>query len=98
MGVNSLTRSFALEWSDYGIRANGISPGAIADTAGTISHTLGLCDDRIFARDITSSRKCPGAGTAKLGGMGGNSKEKEVSIEQSGACLSFAAAASRSHH
>ena len=35
MGVNSLTRSFALEWSDYGIRAIGVSPGAIADTAGT---------------------------------------------------------------
>jgi NAD(P)-dependent dehydrogenase (short-subunit alcohol dehydrogenase family) len=27
MGVNSLTRSFALEWADYGIRAVGISPG-----------------------------------------------------------------------
>ena len=47
MGVNSLTRSFALEWADYGTCSNGISPGAIADTAGT----------------------------AKLGGMGGNSEK-----------------------
>jgi len=32
--IDSLTRSFALEWGDYKIRVNGIAPGPIADTAG----------------------------------------------------------------
>lgn len=32
--IDSLTRSMALEWGDYGIRSNGIAPGAIADTPG----------------------------------------------------------------
>ncbi|CAF0979698.1 unnamed protein product [Adineta steineri] len=32
--VDALTRSFALEWGEYGIRVNGIAPGPIADTAG----------------------------------------------------------------
>ena len=36
--------AFVLQWGDYGIRSIGVSPGAIANTAGT----------------------------AKLGGMGGN--------------------------
>lgn len=34
MAVDSLTRSHSLEWSDYGIRVNGIAPGPIADTPG----------------------------------------------------------------
>merc|ERR1711957_745667 len=34
MAIDSLTRSHALEWSDYGIRVNGIAPGPIANTAG----------------------------------------------------------------
>jgi len=33
-GIDSLTRSIALEWGYYGIRANSIAPGPIADTAG----------------------------------------------------------------
>jgi len=32
--VDSMTRSLALEWGKYGIRAVGIAPGAIADTEG----------------------------------------------------------------
>lgn len=32
--IDSLTRSFSMEWSDYGIRVNGIAPGPIADTPG----------------------------------------------------------------
>jgi len=31
---DSLTRSMSLEWGTYGIRSNGIAPGAIADTPG----------------------------------------------------------------
>jgi 2,4-dienoyl-CoA reductase [(3E)-enoyl-CoA-producing], peroxisomal len=33
-GIDSLTRSFALEWGYHGIRANSIAPGPIEDTAG----------------------------------------------------------------
>ncbi len=35
-GVDSLTRSLALEWGQFGIRVNGIAPGAISDTQGII--------------------------------------------------------------
>merc|ERR1712216_960469 len=34
MAIDSLTRSYSLEWGDYGIRVNGIAPGPIADTPG----------------------------------------------------------------
>lgn len=33
-GVDSLTRSLALEWGSYGIRVNGVAPGPIEGTAG----------------------------------------------------------------
>jgi len=33
-GVDSITRSLALEWGKYGIRVVGIAPGPIADTEG----------------------------------------------------------------
>jgi peroxisomal 2,4-dienoyl-CoA reductase len=33
-GVDSLTRTLAVEWGPYGIRVNGIAPGPIADTEG----------------------------------------------------------------
>lgn len=33
-GVDSLTRSLALEWGGDGIRVNGVAPGPIAGTAG----------------------------------------------------------------
>lgn len=32
--IDSMTRSLALEWGQYGIRVNGLAPGPIADTAG----------------------------------------------------------------
>lgn len=35
MAVNSLTRSFALEFADYGIRSNGISPGPVPATGAS---------------------------------------------------------------
>uniref|UniRef100_M4B8T9 2,4-dienoyl-CoA reductase [(3E)-enoyl-CoA-producing] n=1 Tax=Hyaloperonospora arabidopsidis (strain Emoy2) TaxID=559515 RepID=M4B8T9_HYAAE len=33
--VDSLTRSLALEWGQFGIRVTGVAPGPIADTVGT---------------------------------------------------------------
>ncbi len=33
-GVDSFTRTCAVEWGPYGIRVNAIAPGAIADTEG----------------------------------------------------------------
>jgi peroxisomal 2,4-dienoyl-CoA reductase len=33
-GVDSLTRSCAVEWGPHGIRVNAVAPGAIADTEG----------------------------------------------------------------
>lgn len=42
--VDSITRSLALEWGEYGIRVNGIAPGPIKGTAGEFqkptAHTL----------------------------------------------------------
>ena len=32
--IDSITRSLALEWGEFGIRTNGIAPGPIADTPG----------------------------------------------------------------
>ncbi|EFJ42344.1 hypothetical protein VOLCADRAFT_67136 [Volvox carteri f. nagariensis] len=32
--VDSLTRSLALEWGEFGVRVNGIAPGPIEETAG----------------------------------------------------------------
>ena len=33
-GVNSLTRTCAVEWGPKGIRTNAIAPGAVAETEG----------------------------------------------------------------
>lgn len=32
--VDSLTRSLALEWGEFGIRTNGIAPGIVDGTPG----------------------------------------------------------------
>ena len=32
--VDSLTRSLAVEWGDFGVRVNGIAPGPTGGTAG----------------------------------------------------------------
>jgi NAD(P)-dependent dehydrogenase (short-subunit alcohol dehydrogenase family) len=32
--VDSITRSLALEWGEYGVRVNGVAPGPIKGTAG----------------------------------------------------------------
>lgn len=34
--VDSITRSLALEWGEYGIRVNGVAPGPIKGTAGGV--------------------------------------------------------------
>lgn len=39
-GVDSVTRSMALEWGEDGIRANGVAPGPISGTAGMLCLTL----------------------------------------------------------
>lgn len=54
-GVDSLTRSMALEWGADSIRVNGVAPGPIAGTAGKAlccpfqdSATLVLCTVHII--------------------------------------------------
>lgn len=37
--VDSVTRTLALEWGEYGIRVNGIAPGPIDGTAGRLCST-----------------------------------------------------------
>jgi peroxisomal 2,4-dienoyl-CoA reductase len=32
--VDSITRTLALEWGQFGIRVNGVAPGPIEGTAG----------------------------------------------------------------
>jgi len=43
-GVDSITRSLALEWGKYGIRVNGIAPGPIENTEG-FSRLAGNSDE-----------------------------------------------------
>lgn len=43
--IDSLTRSLALEWSEYGVRVNGVAPGPIADTAGMTKLSGGISND-----------------------------------------------------
>lgn len=43
-GVDSLTRTCAVEWGPYGIRANAIAPGSIADTEGVRRFAQAVAD------------------------------------------------------
>lgn len=47
--IDSMTRSMALEWGEYGIRAVGIAPGPIGGTAGLEKLSGGAGDDLIAA-------------------------------------------------
>lgn len=48
--VDSLTRSLALEWGDFGIRVNGVAPGPIAGTAGLTKLGAGIDESKMKAR------------------------------------------------
>lgn len=48
-GVDQLTRVLALEWGEYGIRLNSISPGPIDGTEGFRKLMAPTVDDREFA-------------------------------------------------
>ncbi|MBW2425974.1 MAG: SDR family oxidoreductase [Deltaproteobacteria bacterium] len=50
MGVDSLTRTSAVEFGPYGVRVNGIAPGAIADTEGL---------SRLGSGDAETDARCP---------------------------------------
>jgi NAD(P)-dependent dehydrogenase (short-subunit alcohol dehydrogenase family) len=67
-GVDSLTRSGAVEWGPYGIRVNAIAPGSIGRTEGLrrfASLTLCLCSP--MARFVSGQViAVDGAGSADL--------------------------------
>lgn len=46
--IDSLTRSLALEWGEFGIRVNGVAPGPIQDTAGSGMHCSICCAPHIM--------------------------------------------------
>jgi len=50
--IDSLTRSYGLEWGDYGIRVVGIAPGPIADTAGMLKLSGGAAPDKHLLKAI----------------------------------------------
>jgi peroxisomal 2,4-dienoyl-CoA reductase len=49
-GVDSLTRTCAVEWGHYGIRVNAIAPGAIAGTEGVRRFAAAVASDEVPAR------------------------------------------------
>lgn len=53
--IDSLTRSLALEWGEYGIRVCGIAPGPIAGTAGMDKLAAGI-DPEVMAQEIPLRR------------------------------------------
>jgi peroxisomal 2,4-dienoyl-CoA reductase len=56
-GVDSLTRTCAVEFGPYGIRVNGIAPGGMADTEG-------------LARFASAAKESAGGGNNPLGYIG----------------------------
>ncbi|MEW5298476.1 MAG: hypothetical protein WDW38_000789 [Sanguina aurantia] len=57
--VDSITRSLALEWGEFGIRVNGIAPGPIAGTAGMSKLSPIVLGQN--ARVVRMSKLAPGA-------------------------------------
>jgi peroxisomal 2,4-dienoyl-CoA reductase len=53
--VDSLTRSLALEWAEFGIRAVAISPGAISDTPGFTKLGGGIADEATVEAAISAT-------------------------------------------
>jgi 2,4-dienoyl-CoA reductase [(3E)-enoyl-CoA-producing], peroxisomal len=57
-GVDSLTRTCAVEWGRYGIRVNAIAPGAIANTEGVrrfaaaVPGSSGTADSGVAAKPV----------------------------------------------
>ncbi|CEG49275.1 peroxisomal-dienoyl [Plasmopara halstedii] len=57
--VDSITRSLALEWGQFGIRVTGVAPGPIADTTGLVKlggDMEGEKMDKVLARSIPVGR------------------------------------------
>lgn len=50
--VDSLTRSLALEWGNYGIRVTGLAPGPISDTPGMTKLSLDLEGQEELAKEM----------------------------------------------
>src|SRR3954454_8317243 len=56
-GVNSLTRTCAVEWGPFGIRVNAVAPGSIGGTEGV----------RRFAESVPGAEKRPGNPVGMIG-------------------------------
>ncbi|MCP4625185.1 MAG: SDR family oxidoreductase [bacterium] len=52
-GIESLTRTCAVEWAHLGIRVNSVAPGYMAETEGVkrFSESVGMADDRTLKGD-----------------------------------------------
>jgi len=49
-GVDSVTRSLAIEWGKHGIRVNGIAPGPIAETEGMKRLGAGIGEEAVSGK------------------------------------------------
>ncbi|GAA1918554.1 SDR family oxidoreductase [Streptantibioticus ferralitis] len=63
-GILSLTRSWAREWGEYGIRVNSLGPGPVP-TEGVARNMLGMSDGSMAFRDFTDEVPLRRLGTPK---------------------------------